>query len=121
MKTYKLSYDLGRWSATVQIDEEKAKDNIKEMVEFWSDYDIRLERNNNDYTLTFLNMLGVKLLSLSLDYGMEGIIYLFNEGVEGWCSLDGTDGIELLDVEEFNFEHDEISIEKVEERTGEKS
>lgn len=53
MKNFKITHESG-WEMRVQIDEEKTKDAIKEMVEFWCGYEFRLALNEGNYLKTFL-------------------------------------------------------------------
>lgn len=98
---YKIEYNYTTL-ATVEI-EESATPHLKEMVEFWSDWEWKLEENDDDYTKTWLKMLG-------------GFILYNNrppKNDEGWCSLDGSFGIKLLSWERYDHDEDEISIEEV--------
>src|SRR4051812_1995781 len=61
-KTYDLSYDYCP-IATVQItDSEKTREVIKEMVEFWGNWEDRLRDNGGDYTKTWLKQLVIEIL-----------------------------------------------------------
>ena len=83
MTTYRLDYD-GDLVAIVEIDHAKADPLIKEMVEFWAHWETRLARNRGSYTQTWLRMLTKRLLGDSVP-----------NGDEGWCALDGLQGIKL--------------------------
>lgn len=104
MKTFNIIFDYTPL-ATVQIDEEKAAALIKEMVDFWSGSEDRLEANDGSYLHTWLKQLAVFILRLRRT----------PDGDEGWCKLDGTYGIKLLNWEEY--EHDEDQIEITETTT----
>lgn len=74
---------------------------IKDMVEFWHGYQLKLAANDNDYTKTFLKQLARNIISLlaSRNLSTFGVIEEMR-GEEGWCPLDGSLGIKLLSVDD---------------------
>lgn len=107
MKTYKIAYDW--WEATIKIDEEKAKEAIKEMVEFWMGWESRLGLNDGDYTKTFLQQLSRNILIESMDYNLHGIISKYDDR-EGWTKMDGSKGIEIISVNNWEFYENNFEI-----------
>lgn len=97
---------------TVEINfDEKLKDNqsvnevIKEMVEFWAGYESLVNHFEGDYVKAFLKNLCCKILGMLVEYPFadeERMIELMSKE-EGYCSLDGSFGITLVDFEEMNF------------------
>lgn len=72
---------------------------IKDMVDFWTGSDNRLRDNDGNYLNTFLKQLATKVIGLLADgnFSTYGIIEEMKDQ-EGWCNLDGSFGIKLLDV-----------------------
>lgn len=72
---------------------------IKDMVDFWTGSDNRLRDNDGNYLNTFLKQLATKVIGLLADgnFSTYGIIEEMKDQ-EGWCKLDGSFGIKLLDV-----------------------
>lgn len=102
-----ISYEW--WEMTVEIDYDKAKESIKEMVEFWMDWKRRLDLNDGDYITTFLQQLARTVIVLSMEYNLKGVISAFEER-EGWSKMDGSEGITILDVSSWTFEDNEFTI-----------
>lgn len=99
MKTYTLEYDSYEL-ARVQIDPATADQPIKEMVEFWACWEWRLKRCGGDYTKTFLTMLAKRILN-------HGDV---PKDEEGWYPLDGSNGVKVLSVTPYEYDHDLIEI-----------
>lgn len=94
-----IEYDYQQL-AEVEIDNQKAEQYIKQMVEFWSNWEWNLEENDGDYTKTWLKMLAMFILE-------RGRV---PSGDEGWCELDGSFGIKVLYWNRFEFDEDQIEI-----------
>ena len=101
MKTHKIEYD-GLTLATVEIDEEKAADPIKEMVEFWASGEDDLATEDGDYTRAWLLRLGRFIVRQNAPP---------RDGDEGWYPLDGTHGIKLVSWDTWEADDDLFSIE----------
>lgn len=112
-KTYKIEHDWLTWEATVEIDEETAAQPMKEMVEFWSDFEGRLEHHDGNYTLTFVEMLGRELLHAVIADCSAGAIQDHFKDLEGWCAMDGSKGIRIVDVDDYMIQRDEFQIVEV--------
>ncbi len=102
-KTYVLTYDYQEL-ATVEIDEtpETAK-LIKEMVEFWMNWENELRAAKGDHTLCWLRKLTMYILSHGCAPSTD----------DGWFPLNGTQGITVKHVFPFEFDADQIEIESV--------
>lgn len=74
--------------------------------DFFTNSEERLDDADDDIVVAFLRMLCHKILIMSIEYNKncEGIIRLFNEGEEGYCKIDGSQGITLKDLETPSFE-----------------
>lgn len=72
---------------------------MKEMVDFWTGSQVRLDENEGNYQNAFLKQLcsEVIILSASKNLSVSGIIDEINDK-EGWYPIDGSCGIKLLSV-----------------------
>jgi hypothetical protein len=112
IKTYTVSHGPTWWECQIGIDDSpETVARIMEMVEFWSDWKSRLETNEGDYIKTFLQDLAreIQYIIAEHDYNLTGVIEEFINR-EGWCLMDGTFGIEILNVDEFEFTHSEYEV-----------
>ncbi len=101
--TYHLFYDDAAL-AYIQITyTDTSRAAIKEMVEFWSNWEYRLASAKGDYTQCFLRQLAFALLR----GGPEAVT-----DREGWCPLDGSYDIKLLGYWPPEWNEDLISIEE---------
>lgn len=100
MKTYEIEYD-NTPLATVEIDEEKAAGPIKEMVEFWMDWEDNVAAHDGNYTRTWLKNLAMFILN----HQCPPI------GDEGWVPNDGSCGITIKSWDRWQPDKDLISIE----------
>jgi len=114
MTRYKLTYDYS-WEAIVEVDQShpETERNIRESVEFWSDWKINLIRSKGDYTALFLHNLTMTLLNISVHYRDVLAIIDFARNIEGWYPLDGSHGVRLVSCDEFLFDADLIEVEKI--------
>ncbi len=114
MKKYKIEHGWLTWSATVEIDKEKAMPVIKEMVEFWSAWEDLLEANDGNYIDAFLQQLGRRLMynQIGFNRSVEGAIENL-ASMEGWCKMDGSQGIRLIEIDSCSFEHDEFEFVEI--------
>ena len=101
MKTHEIEYD-SMPLATVEIDESKAAEPIKEMVEFWSGGEERLRRAKGDHTKAWLMQLALFILNNGKPPEKDD---------EGWYPLDGTHGIKLESWWAWEPDEEAISIE----------
>lgn len=102
--TYELNFRFER-VAEVTIDDSnpKLKDTLTEMVEFYSDWEHRLEDNDGDYLITFLK-------DLTLFIVQEARI---PSDDEGWCDMDGSYGITVFNFSRYELELDDVSVEVI--------
>jgi len=116
IKKYKIDYD---WKADVlvEIDHSIAtEEKLKEINEFWSGAEDRVTQEGSVLNAV-LKMLARTCLYLQLEtgYSVTGIIEKFdwdsrNGGQEGWPKMDGTFGIKLLRVDEFEIDESDMTI-----------
>lgn len=126
--TYIVEYSDVMWEMKVALDEDATtpwqkkdksfftlKECIKEMVEFWTDWESDVEENEGDYTKTFLQSLAIECyrIIVSNNYNTFGVISEFDDK-EGWCKMDGSFGIKIIDCDDVNFSNSsfEVKVEK---------
>jgi hypothetical protein len=81
---------------------------IKKMVDFWHGSNERLQNNDNEYLATFLKQLCELCLKIQIEYNYDtvGIVEKF-VFLEGYCPMDGSDGIRITDVSPADFDEQE--------------
>ena len=107
-KTYKIVGD-NLWEMSVEIDHIIANPWIKNMVEFWGNWESKLENNNGDYTITFLKMLAAECMRIAMSNPFGSVESQFNN-LEGWCSMDGKFVIKIIDVDDLEIDEDSFDI-----------
>ena len=107
MKTVVISFDW--WEAVIRL-----SDNIENLMKsqllFWMDGQQRIDREGGDIEQAYLKMLGEELIKYSMEYNFFGILNKF-EDKEGWCPLDGSEGIQLMSINNWEFSQDDFYIE----------
>jgi len=120
---FKISYDWD-WEMKVEIDFDfpNIMGEIKDMVEFWSNWEERLDDNDGDYVKTFLKQLGQKVYFMINDCG--SVYSLLNSfdwddkffgGEEGYCKMDGSKGIKIIRADSWSVDKEEFEVEDVTE------
>lgn len=121
IKIYQVEHEPTGGSITVEInydhvsvwgDEKVAPHGmIKKMVDFWHGSKERLQNNDNEYLATFLKQLCELCLKIQIEYNYDtvGIVEKF-AALEGYCSMDGSDGIRITDVSPADFDEQEEYI-----------
>jgi hypothetical protein len=127
LKKYKVGYFPNAWDCIVAIDENfvikdlskdqlaLTKNAIITMVEFWQGWQERLALNDGYYLPTFLQQLAkeiVFMLAKDRNATLETIKFQFYN-LEGWCPMDGTYGIHILTVDEFELEANAFDVEEI--------
>jgi hypothetical protein len=109
IKRYKVSYD---WSfdMVVDIDHGVCKDDLlHEINNFWSEADYRLSQADGDIAQAVLKLLAqAAFRSTIADWNALDEFKV--KGVEGWPLLNGSAGITLVSIDDFEFEADEFTI-----------
>lgn len=82
-------------------------DALTSINDFFTDSESRMDDADGDIVIAFLRMLCHKCLVMSIEHykNCTGIIRLFNDGEEGYCKIDGSQGITLLELERPNFDY----------------
>lgn len=108
-KTFLLTYEqISWWDCKILIDfnHPNIQEKIKAMVQFWIGWESRLDDEDGDYTKAFLRQIAREIYIISFDgWNKEGVIQQFEER-EGWYSMDGSNGIEILSVTSVGVEYD---------------
>jgi hypothetical protein len=86
----------------IQI-EDSALPVLKEAVEFWSDWEDNLHRNNGDYFKAFAENLAMFILRKNR----------LPNGDEGWVNFPNSYGINVLTWDTFTIEKDDLDIKEV--------
>ena len=100
MSKYQIEYQYCHFVTVEITDPKTALFCMKEMVEFWSNWESRLQDNDGDIKITWLKQLGAFILR-------NGEI---PKDEEGWYPLDGTKGIKITYFDYFQPDQDEIEI-----------
>ena len=88
--------------AEVEITEaKKAREPIKEMVEFWAMWETALAKAGGDYTRAWLTQLAHHILHSGHPPRRDD---------EGWVPLDGSHGIKLLSWDRWEFDPSDTVI-----------
>ncbi len=98
-QTYDIQYDYED-IATVEIDEDKAAPYIKEMVEFWGNWENNLKICNGNYTHYFLKLLGAYIIKNSE----------LPKDEEGWYPLNEKNGIKVISFTQYRIDMEMIDI-----------
>lgn len=111
MKKVKISYEW--WNAIVEIDETpETVEYMKDQLMFWTGGERRIDYEDGDVETAYLKMLGEAMISQTMRLNIHGILNYFSEA-EGWALLDGSFGIRLVSVDNWEFETDEFIIEEI--------
>lgn len=107
MKTKKIVYDMW-WEAVVEI-ADNAEPFMREQLLFWSDGQSLIDDADGDVETAFLKFLGESLLYESMDNSLYGILKEW-EKREGWYPLDGSYGVKLTHIDEWEFNRNDFQI-----------
>jgi len=112
---YKVELDNIYCSINVEInDDENTKQMMDMCNKFWSGHQQRLDDENGDITATFLKLLCGTALTVQKagDYNLYGVVQEFND-MEGWCRLDGSEGIKLTSIDGLTYTDEPMTINKL--------
>lgn len=123
-KRYTVSLSANYTEVVIDIDEDfvidpikqyTTKNAIKDMVEFWSDWETDLEYQDGDYIKLFLKNLARQcfMLGFSTTLNEKGIAQEI-ESQEGWCLLDGSKGIWIVNIDDCRFDNDDMEVAEIE-------
>jgi hypothetical protein len=112
-KRYLVQYDW-TYDMNVTIDHSIMTDEkLHEMNNFWSGAEDRLREAGGDITKAVLKMLALRAFIMTVtELDPEG---MFRRGeVEGWYPMDGSEGIWLTHLDQFELDEDEITVKETE-------
>ncbi len=98
-----INYGLD-FVASVEIDEERAIESIKDCVLHSDNSSSLLNSYNGDFIEAYLHELAVIILPMTKEYELEGIIGQF-EDMDGFFPIDGSSGVKLLAVDEWEWKN----------------
>lgn len=104
---YKVEYD-GSWACTLEFDTEIfTKEVLQDFLDFFSwHYD-----QSKDLYAEYAKKIAQKVLFDSMDYTLKRIIEVFAEA-EGYPKLDGSQGVSLVDCDNWRFDGDYFHVSK---------
>lgn len=120
IKRYKISYD---WSfdMVVEIDHDIMTDEkLHEINNFWSDAEERYERADDNIIKAVLMMLAAKAFGMTFSHwDVAGAFdWKKGRGEEGWPSMDGSDGIKIVYIDDIEFDTENFSFKEITEQKG---
>lgn len=106
---YDYNYNFHEAYSSFKVDTEKlTAENAKMMLKFFSwNYDE--EADPVDQLMLKYGMKAIEIATAE-NYNTYGVQEWFNE-TEGFLALDGSQGIELLNVSRYEFDEDNLSLE----------
>lgn len=113
-KTYELNWN-NSFFITIQLDHEKDLEQIfKEMNNFWADSDDRLNAYDGNIIHVGIKLIADKAFCLIAEgcFGIEHLKSKF-EAEEGYCHIDGSSGIEIIDYYWCGLDDSVITITEV--------
>jgi hypothetical protein len=87
-------------------------DDIRSMVDFWSNSKHYLFFQGNDYYKTFAQQLAneIFIILAAENLNLQGVVIAFANR-EGWCDMDGSWGIKILEVSNLSFDRMDFVVE----------
>ena len=118
MKTkYRIDYDW-KVDIIIEIDDEiMTTEMLTEINTFWSNDDVRLRDADGIVLNAVLKLLTGVILVSQVESGLNlrGIISMFDwdegNGIEGFPKMDGSHGIKIICVDDFEFDPNDMTIE----------
>lgn len=130
MKKYRIELDdmSITWSCVIAIDLDyvhapngvptgiSVMEQIQQMVHFWTGWEERLEAVGGDYVAAFLKQAAENIFRLChcARLSVKGAIEVMKEE-EGYCWMDGSNGITLLEVDEVDYLQERFKITELNE------
>lgn len=111
-KRYKLEY-AGAFSMVIEVDDEKFTPEIlNEWNTFWSGAEERAAHKSGSALVPLLEMAYLNALSDSVAYN-SAKFRLVNGQNEGYPRFDGSVGLSVVSIEDYEFDEFEVSYEEV--------
>lgn len=115
LKRYKITYDW-TFDMVVEIDHDVMTDaKLHEINNFWSEAEYRFERADDDIVKAVLLMLAAKAFAMTFEHWdvPRAFDWKAGRGQEGWPAMDGSDGIKIISIDDFEIDVDNLIIEEV--------
>lgn len=114
-KRYAVDYD---WKVrmVVEIDHAVMTDEkLHEINRFWTEPEYRLARRDDNIVKVVLAMLARRAFHLAMESFdvVREFSWKDGRGQEGWPAMDGSEGIKIIEVEEFDFDEEDISVTEI--------
>jgi len=113
-KRYTVSYDW-IFDMVVEIDHDVCKDDLlHEINNFWSDAEWRLIQADGNILHVVLKLMAQMAFRLNVSDWRDTASLLREQETcpEGWPVLDGSAGITLVSIDDFEFDVDELTIKE---------
>ena len=108
IKKYTFDYNTYEASASFIVDTDKfTNEHAKETLEFFS-WDYNKDEDPIDEVMKKYAIEAIKIATFN-GYNLFGVKSEFNN-LEGFCKVDGTSGIELVEVSEYEFDDDSLDM-----------
>ena len=110
---YKLTFDW--WEAVLEIkDDEKTKNHMKDQLLFFSGGQELIDNEDGDITQAYLKQTTPSLIKESMEWKKGGVINQIADNMyEGFLPIDGSFGVTLISIDNWEFADDDLRIEKV--------
>jgi Protein of unknown function (DUF2528) len=109
IRHYTFNYNIYDAEAKFKVDTEKFTAEIANQTLHFFTWDYNEDEYPIDEVLKKYAMEAIKIATFN-NYNVTGVISAFNSN-EGYCKVDGSMGIELISVEGYEFDDDELSME----------
>lgn len=111
-KRYKLEYS-GAFPMVIEVDDEKFTPEIlNDWNTFWSDAETRAAHESGSALVPLLKMAYLRVLDDSVTYN-SAKFRLENGENEGYPRFDGSVGLTVISIEDFEFDESEVSYDEV--------
>lgn len=122
-KRYRVDYNSDEGFIVVDIDHEKLTDEtLASINDFWMDAEYRLACSDDNVLHAVLKLLCEMVLKFQMDCSqtVEGVINDFDPkvsygkgGIEGWPKMDGSMGIKIIAIGNFEFLETDFEVKEV--------
>lgn len=117
MSKHKITFDW--WEAVIEIkDDEKTTENMKEQLLFFMGGQTAIDDEGGDIIKAYLKHMAPILIKESIAWKKEGVIRQITDSVyEGLLPIDGSFGITLLSIDNWEFNDDDFDFTKIDQST----
>ncbi len=111
-KKVEINLTFDWWEAVVEVERcDKTTGLMKEQLLFWMGGQDRIDEEDGDIEKAYLKMLTQQIICLSMEFNTFGIKDEIGD-MEGWCSIDGKDGVKLLTADTWEFSDSDVHLEE---------